>query len=78
MYVKDKHDEEDFHEVDFLKKHFKLEVPPMLRENERGIQAAKKADIIRKLCPLMPVTRRNFWINLPVNDQVEDDVLNED
>ena len=57
---------------DFLKKNASLEIPGRIREAPRGIPAAKKQDIVTKLCPFMPETRRGFWEGLIVNDQAVD------
>ena len=34
---------------------------------DRGIPVVIKEDIIGKLCPLIPVTQRNFWEEVAVN-----------
>ncbi|KAJ8349295.1 hypothetical protein SKAU_G00244250 [Synaphobranchus kaupii] len=66
MYVKRAHGEEDFIECDVLQKKFSLQIPTTLRPEDKGIEEAKKKDIIKTLCPLMPLTRRQFWSSWPV------------
>ena len=60
LFFKNSHTEEEFLELDFLKRNFRLVTPDKLREQGRGIPSKKKDDIIKKLCPLMPVSRRQF------------------
>ena len=38
------------------------------RVSPRGICKVKKDDIVKKLCPLMGVDRREFWIELPTSN----------
>ncbi|KAJ8369363.1 hypothetical protein SKAU_G00093910 [Synaphobranchus kaupii] len=66
IFVKLSHEEEDFTELDFLQNKFELKVPTTLRPQDKGVQEAKKIDILQKLCPFMPPTRRLFWSYLPV------------
>lgn len=66
LHVKESHDQEEFREVEFLKKNFQLEMPGPLRAQNRGIPEIKKADIVEKLCHLMPAPRRGFWMNLDI------------
>jgi len=62
-----------FEEFDFLKKTFPLTMPTTtLRGNPRGVPECKKAEILQKLCPLMPPTRRAFWSNLFTNTDSND------
>ena len=42
------------------------------RSKPRGILPAKKSKIIDKLLPLMPKSRRLFWLELPTNDKSSD------
>lgn len=72
LFYKTSHDDAEFQPLDFLKKTFELVKPPQLREVGRGIPAAKKADIVTKLCPMMPASRRNFWQSVLVDDTVGD------
>ena len=60
-----------FHEMPFLKQNFKLEEPEALKA-PRGIEQAKKDDIINKLGSLMPTSRLAFWKSLPVNNKRKD------
>ena len=75
LFYKKEHNDEHFTELDFLKNRFDLEVPQKLRENGRGIPVAKKADIMSKLCPMMPASRRLFWESLIEDNNAELDVL---
>ncbi|XP_054263988.1 uncharacterized protein LOC128987257 [Macrosteles quadrilineatus] len=57
----------------------KKQVPmPTRRSNPRGINQAKKADIIQKLLPLMPENRRSFWLDLPASSDVPDLVTDQE
>ncbi|KAK5880521.1 hypothetical protein CesoFtcFv8_023541 [Champsocephalus esox] len=58
MFVKISHEEEDFTELDFLQKKCQLKIPTTLRPQDKGIEEAKKRDILKKLGPLMPPNRR--------------------
>lgn len=42
--------------------------PPTFKTCARGICLEKKDDILQKLVPLMPESRRQFWRDLPVNN----------
>ena len=61
---------EQLKELDFWKaKIIKRGFPPVeVHENPRGIPHSKKDDIITKLVPLMPKSRRQFWEKLAVSD----------
>ena len=39
-------------------------IKPYTNKNTSGISVEKKNDIIKKLLPLMPQNRREFWLNL--------------
>ena len=67
MWVKTTHGQEQFVEVDFLKKKFDTSIPSTLRLRDVGVEEAKKDDIILKLVPLMPASRTNFWRSLKVH-----------
>lgn len=73
LFFKQSHTETDFTDLDFLLKRFELEVPTLLRPQDRGVEEAKKRNIIHNLCPLMPPNRRVFWSSLPVSNVVEDE-----
>lgn len=77
LYYKVDHDQEEFIRLDFLIKAFtnvftNANIPQPMRERDRGIAPAKKADIVQKLCPLMPANRRPFWKALVTSDVPED------
>ncbi|CAH0755367.1 unnamed protein product [Diatraea saccharalis] len=61
--------DENFQEIEFLQKKLNVNyfAPPV--EEPWGVNQAKKDDIISKLVPLMPASRKAFWYNLPVNNQ---------
>ncbi|KAI4821747.1 hypothetical protein KUCAC02_007331 [Chaenocephalus aceratus] len=48
MFVKISHEEEDFTELDFLQKKCQLKIPTTLRPQDKGIEEAKKRDILKK------------------------------
>lgn len=58
------HTEDEFREFDFLKKTYRIALPGLLRQRPKGILKSKKNDIVKKLCPLMPINRRKFWQEL--------------
>ena len=64
MWVKTTHGQEQFVEVDFLKKKFDTSMPSTLKLRVVGVEEAKKDDIILKLVPLMPASRTDFWRSL--------------
>ncbi|KAK7169041.1 hypothetical protein R3I93_005136 [Phoxinus phoxinus] len=72
LFYKLTHTDESFIELDFLQKKFSTNVPSLLRLHDRGIEERKKIEIIQKLCPLMPSSRRAFWVSLPVNMEDEE------
>lgn len=45
---------------------------PERQDNPRGINEAKKKEIIDKLLPLMPENRKTFWFNLPTSSTSAD------
>lgn len=60
-------------ELDFLKDSIiKYGFPePAVQTSETGITQDKKDDIIKKLCPLMPIPKRAFWEAFPVTASAE-------
>lgn len=72
MFVKMSHEEEDFTKLDFLQNTFQLNIPTTLRSQDKGIEEAKKKDILTKLGSLMPPTRRLFWSSLSVSNTDEE------
>lgn len=66
MFAKMSH-EEDYRELDFLQNKYQLKIPTTLRPQDKGIEDVEKTDILKKLVPLMPPTRRLFWNSLPVS-----------
>lgn len=50
---------------------------PQFRNDSRGIPQNKKDTIIKNLCPLMPENRKQFWIDLPVNDVADLNIVHE-
>ena len=41
-------------------------------DEPRGLLPAKIDDIVSKLCPFMEPNRREFWMNMKANTDVED------
>ena len=72
MWVKLSHDQEEFTELDFLMKKTTLGIPQQLRPAMKGVGRQKKADILTKLCPLMPPNRRVFWESLAESAEDEE------
>ncbi|XP_039542041.1 uncharacterized protein LOC120489360 isoform X2 [Pimephales promelas] len=75
LFFKTSHDDTEHCKLDFLKKNLKkntLQIPACLREKDKGVSLTKKAEIIKKLIPLMPENRRRFWRELTVAEDDED------
>lgn len=60
------YNEGEFLKKDMAKRVLKGTIAP------RGICTAKKADIVAKLCPLMPANRQQFWTMLPESATASD------
>ena len=63
--------DDEYKSVDFLKK-FNMKIIPSSHSSPRGVPTSKREDIVKKLCPLMPASRRVFWEQLPTNDNSDD------
>ena len=72
LHIKKSHDAQDFHEINFLKKTFRCQMPGQLRDANRGVSQSMKTEILQKLCPLMPETRRRFWEDISVGEHNDD------
>ena len=79
MYWKKSHDQADFKESEFLQKSWRKELLKTdnmenfeRKKKPRGISKDKKQEIIEKLCPHMMPNRRDFWYNLPENNESMD------
>lgn len=72
-------EDEEFKKLDFLQQKItKSGFPnPQPRTFPRGLCRTKKAEIIAKLVPLMPLSRRHYWMNIHEND-VEDLITHEE
>ncbi|XP_063046269.1 uncharacterized protein LOC134459601 [Engraulis encrasicolus] len=64
FFYKLNHDDDKFTECDFLKAKARLEFPSQLRPGDKGVEKGKKMEILSKLVPLMPASRRQFWADL--------------
>jgi len=53
---------------DFLQKSFNHTKIPDPDLTSSGILKEKKETIVKKLCPMMPCKRCQFWLNLQVTD----------
>ena len=57
---------DDYLECDLLKAKAKNKLSvPASKVTDRGLQASKKAKIVKDLVPMMPANRRAFWESLP-------------
>ncbi|KAG8198015.1 hypothetical protein JTE90_001855 [Oedothorax gibbosus] len=75
LFYKSNHSDCQLKEFDFLKKNFQPETSLSalpIRPGPRGIPQRKNDDIVQKLCPLMPQTRKIFWESFTVNDDLKD------
>lgn len=69
LFYKNSHTS-DFLEFSFIKKDFVLQEKPAYK-GPRGVSQAKKDDILKKLLPLMPGSRRAFWQDLTVSEAAD-------
>ena len=69
MYYK-LHNDDSFKDADFLKRNVKksIKIMPRQQQQERGIKSKKKETILKNLSSLMPVNRRAFFENLPIDE----------
>lgn len=75
VYYKKRHSNVEFLEFDYLLAKANLQTPEG-RQVPRGISSTKQKDIVKNLVPLMPDSRKDFWLNLPiaeVNDLIDSD-----
>ena len=72
MSFKTNFEQDDFQAFSYWKKKFAFVQRMGFRVNRRGILKKKKDLIVAKLVPLMPITRRDFWLNLPESDRIID------
>lgn len=76
LYVKTNYDDDDYScRSNILKKNTSLVLPQHI-QGARGISTAKKETIVKRLVSKMTETRRQFWLNLPENNNAGD-VLND-
>lgn len=71
IFCKKNFEDTEYIECDVLREKFSLTLPET-KVSGRGIPQQKKDDIVNKLCPLMPASRRSFWSDLLVNKNVND------
>lgn len=71
LFCKSNLNDDQYIECDVLKDKLLLTLPTAKSEG-RCIPSGKKDEIIKKLCPLMPETRRAFWNGLLVNGDARD------
>lgn len=64
--------DEPYQELDFLMKKHDIRVLPRMLDTPRGIKESKKEGIVKKLVPLMPMNRRDFWLQLPTSNDSQD------
>lgn len=65
--------DESYQELNFLMQKFNVNtIPPLSNTIPRGVKSSKKEGIVTKLVPLMPLNRREFWLNLPTSDNYID------
>ena len=69
MFYKYDHDDVEFITFNFLKRNHRFGIPGPLRDGLRGVPLQRKTDIVAKLCPMMPLNRRDFWLNMPVSEE---------
>ena len=74
IFWKTKHSQEQFHEVQFLQKKYIKSLGNDFKcsEQPRGVKTTKKEEINSTLCPFLKPSRRQFWENLPINDDSVD------
>lgn len=57
---------------DISKPSFSLENQLQYQTEANGIETSRKDNIIKKLLPLMPVEKREYWVNLTEHETAED------
>ena len=74
MFWKTTHAQKDFQSSQFLQKKYikSLGNDFECAEQARGVSTAKKENIVSTLCPFLQPSRRDFWENLPINDDSVD------
>ena len=60
-------DDSEFQALNLLKSSVDQSLPPM-KTKPRGISKSNKVKLNSSLLPLIPSSRRDYWINLPEND----------
>ena len=68
MYFMVDHDADEFETLDLHQEDIQSRGPNHSKRGMSGVDACKNADIISKLCSLMPETRRSSWRDLAEND----------
>jgi hypothetical protein len=67
IFFKLHHYNNDFIGYDILKRTTDIATLPDIVKVRRGISASKKNEIVQKLVPLMPTSRRAYWVDMPVS-----------
>lgn len=79
VYYKNKRSDVEFLEFDYLIDKASLQTPEG-RQQPRGVSFTKQQDLIKNLVPLIPDSRKDFWLNLliaevEVNDLIDSEHL---
>ena len=63
------YNDDSFKDAEFLKRNVKksITIMPRQQQQERGIKSKKKETILKNWSSLMPVNRRAFFENRPIN-----------
>ena len=82
LFWKESFNDEDYQSGEFMmKKHrstTSTNLPVRCKTGPRGVTSSKLNDIISKIGPIIPVSKRRFWENLPTNDNSKDLTINYD
>ena len=76
IFWKSSFTDEDYQESEFLKLKFRKQcknrLPCPRKGRARGINAAKKEQIVKKLLPLIDQNRVGFWLDMPCDSNSAD------
>ena len=80
MWWKESHTE--FQSGEFIQKKHRtintVNLPVRGKTEPRGVTSSKLQDILTKIGPVIPVSKRRFWDNMPTNDNSRDLTINLD
>ena len=67
LLYKENFSDKIYSKISFLTEEYELLIPNYIAAI-RGVNKAKKDDILKSLVPIMPENNREFWLNLETNE----------